>query len=182
VQAEAVVLEVQVADIEEAILQAKVQRRSNRLANSGDALPGPRTVAVVEAEVRKFVDVLVVADIGPAGASADIAGPAGFLVLEIDQGIGHYAEHRNVTVGVEERPDDRSRQCFVDLRVPQAGALVTDLAFEPDRAEIVAGNRIDIEANLVLDLEPVGDGDSAVVVVIAIVFDDHKTAFDADIQ
>src|SRR5205085_4113060 len=134
------VVEIQVTRAEIAVLQADIDIVAYRRINTGQQLPREGMVAVPE-----FLDP------GIARASADItADPA--VAAQIEERVDHARKHAGMAVDVEITIDeniaragvDRGHERIVDVEALDLGALVAELAFEPEQAEIVPADDVDI--------------------------------------
>ena len=100
-------VEVELADVEEAILQAEVDVGRNRLADAGQNLPGHRAIVIAGSPVdtqrgpqRTASNVNVIVNIGPARARSDESAPAVFIT-EVEQDVGHGRPDTDATIAVE---------------------------------------------------------------------------------
>ena len=115
---------------------------------------------------------------GHAGAGANVAAPV-ILVAKVEHEVGHRRPHADVAVdfdGLGRIDEGRAERQLVDR-----SALVAELGFRAEHAEIVTRDQVEVDAGLVVD-------DRAVFIVVAVIFniefgvgDEHRAAFDTDI-
>src|SRR6185369_17698139 len=142
------VVEAELRSVEVTILHPGIQIRSQRIPKAGNSLEGPGAVAVAR-KVRPRT----------AGTAAGIATEAA-AEIAVEQGVGHQRLDADVVANAEVGRRSGGPGGSADVRDqrradPQAlhsCALVSGLAFEPDRAELVPEDRIDVVAGLVIDL------------------------------
>ena len=153
-----VVDQLHVIDVEEAILQAKVDVIGNRRANASKKLPGEAAVGIVDQAARAGVDARDAA----AGAEEALQAVVG---TEVNQAIEHEAQRADLARGVEAAD-------FVD-----AGTTGAGFGFEAERAEIVTDDTAEVIADLGVDHGKVVDvGD-----IELDVFDRRGTAVEFDV-
>src|SRR5206468_1883162 len=138
----------QLRDVEVAVLQADIDVRTDGIAHPGDRLERQlRRMAVNNPRARR-VGGRTKTDVGEADAAADIAAQ-GVLIAEVEQGVEH-ARQDIQTAAIKVTTDDgRDRSYRSDPG--DARMLVAKLAFEAKPAEIVSGNRVDVETGIVVD-------------------------------
>jgi len=146
------VVELAVARAEVAILQAGIDVGTQRHTKTGEDLP--REAAVV---VAQFLDL------GDTDAGAEEAVNA-IIRAHVDQTIDHAGQDADVMVGIEIPADESVARLAVDRvdelsRAEQRvvlGPLVTELALDPEQAEVVTGVEVDVVAGFVFDpAEPI---------------------------
>jgi hypothetical protein len=193
-------VEVELADVEEAILQAEIDIRRDRLANARQDLPSNGPIIVVDrlvdrgrhAEAARS-DVEVVADVRPAGTGAEEAAPSVF-VAEVEQDVGHGRPDGYVAVTAKGLGRVRVRnagrefdQILVDLDFVNRRALVTELELAADQTKVVPGDKVNVEADIVIDddavIEVVAEIDVVVVVEVEVrILDQHDAGINANIH
>ena len=133
------------------ILQSDIDGVRQGSSDTGDPLVCPGAVAVAE-----------LLDAGAAETAADIGAEPG-VVAEIEQRIGHQRRDAdlapNVKAGAGEggagTPVERGEERRTDVDALGLGLLEAGFAFEPEHAEVVAADQIDVPAGLEVD---VGEG------------------------
>ncbi|OWK27645.1 hypothetical protein SPMU_33710 [Sphingomonas mucosissima] len=173
-----------IAGVEEAILQRRVDVLGQRCANARDALPCEHGVRVVQ-EAAALVDRDTVLDTRHTGTTADEALDA-VIVAEIEHTVDHEAQRRRTAACAIKRArsnvhnacagaggNNDGRGVAVDARL-----LVGNFGFEAEAAEVVTNHTIAIETIIMVDRAAtrLGPGD-----VELDVFNDHSTELGADV-
>ena len=142
------VVEAELAGTEVTVLQPRIDIGADGVAQPGDALIGPGAVAIAR-------------EVGPrpTGTATGISAKAA-ADITVEQSVGHQRLHADVIADAEVRRrrggpgsgSDVRHQRRADAEALHLGALVAGFALEPDDAELVSGDRVDIEAGLVFDV------------------------------
>src|SRR5438128_6477578 len=148
------IVEIQLAGAEVTILQADIDVAAYRHVDAGEQLPCPRAVLIAE-----------LLDAGAAETGTGITADAA-VAAHVEERVDHAREHRcfaaeverSRSEGVARRRVDAGQERIVDGDVLELGVLVAELALEPEHAEVVAADKVDVIAGLVLDPGDVVEG------------------------
>src|SRR2546430_2017426 len=141
-------MELQVGNVEEAILQAEVDVRAHRIAQAEDPLPGDFALTVGETEnALRDGRFSVHLHVGDADTSASVTAQAVFIT-KVEQQIDHRCQCAAAAVGIEVVERTGTRNSRVKAHFMDRRALVPKLAFEPEHPKIVAGDGVNIEPGM----------------------------------
>ena len=98
------------------------------------------------------------------------------VIAEVEQGVDHRGDDLGAAAAVERTAGEPAARDLLEL--VHLGALVAELTFEADRAQVITRDVIDVEAVLMIDRHGVVERADVEIEIL----DDHRAAFDTDIE
>ncbi len=173
-----------VLGVEETILQRRVDVVGQRCTDTGQALIREHGVRVVQ-EVAVVVECILRLDASNTNTTADKALDA-VIRTEVQKAVQHEAERRRRTAGIVVGAGNRvaasagatEERRGRGRRIAVHGCLaIADFGFEAETAKVVAHYGVDIVTIVMIDRT----GIVQCADIIVDVFNDHRTAFDANV-
>src|SRR5690606_30560221 len=173
--------QLEIVDVEEAVLERQVGAVGDRLTNAGENLPSEAAVAVVEEHTAVFESANIVeVDARKSGAATD-EGARAVLVTEVEQAVEHEAQRAGRSGTVTRSGGQSAAACGQAGNVGEAvhaGPLIRRFGLKAESAEVVAGIDATIVAVVVVDRDRVFRRADINVGV----FDDHRTEIGTDVE